>query len=372
MAIVRRAARELTGADGATFVLREGDLCHYADEDAIGPLWKGQRFPMHSCISGWAMQHRHPAVVEDIYADPRIPVSAYEPTFVRSVVMVPIRALEPVGAIGAYWSGKRLAAPGEVRLLQALADTTSVAMENVRVYAELEARVQERTADLEAFTFAVSHDLRAPIRHVSAYANILLEEHAAALDDDCSGGLREIIAAAGRMNDMVEALLGLSRTARTPVLRQPVDLAKLARDVAEECRVGAAHDVEFVVPTTIMAEGDPALLRVALQNLLGNAWKFTARRPRPHVEFGAELRPGAAPVYYVRDNGAGFDGAHAERLFGVFQRLHAQDEFPGTGVGLATVQRIVRKHDGRIWAKSTVGDGATFYFTLGDGAPAGG
>lgn len=147
--IVRTAARELTGCDGATFVLRDGDKCHYADEDAIEPLWKGSRFPMEICISGWAMLNKQPAVIPDIYVDDRIPHAAYRPTFVKSLVMVPIRQMAPVGAIGNYWANERQPSEEEIRLLQALADSTSVAMENVQVYAELEQRVRERTAALE-------------------------------------------------------------------------------------------------------------------------------------------------------------------------------------------------------------------------------
>lgn len=148
MDVVRQAARKLTGADGATFVLRDGDLCFYAEEDAISPLWKGQRFPMSMCISGWVMLNRQPAVIADIYADSRIPANAYRPTFVRSLAMVPIRTLDPVGAIGNYWAQPHHPTPAQVKVLQALADTTAVAMENVRVYAELEQRVRERTSEL--------------------------------------------------------------------------------------------------------------------------------------------------------------------------------------------------------------------------------
>jgi hypothetical protein len=147
--IVRTSARQLTGADGATFVLRDGDRCHYVDEDAIAPLWKGQKFPMSACVSGWAMLNRQPAVIPDIYTDARIPHDAYRPTFVKSLVMVPIRTLDPIGAIGNYWATPHTPTDDEVRLLQALADSTAVAMENVRVIAELEDRVKVRTAALE-------------------------------------------------------------------------------------------------------------------------------------------------------------------------------------------------------------------------------
>lgn len=147
--IVRTSARELTGCDGATFVLRDNGKCFYADEDAIAPLWKGSRFPMEICISGWAMLNRDAAVIPDIYQDPRIPHEAYRPTFVKSLVMVPIRKLDPIGAIGNYWAHERQPSEQEVSLLQALADSTSVAMENVAVYSELEQRVRDRTAELE-------------------------------------------------------------------------------------------------------------------------------------------------------------------------------------------------------------------------------
>jgi GAF domain-containing protein len=168
--VVRQAARELTGCDGATFVLRDGDRCHYADEDAIAPLWKGQRFPMNICISGWAMLNRQSAVIPDIYADPRIPHEAYRPTFVKSLVMVPIRQLDPVGAIGNYWAAAHQPTEDEIALLQALADATSVAMENVRVNSELahRARAQDdhlreldrETRDLEDLANQVGSRIR--------------------------------------------------------------------------------------------------------------------------------------------------------------------------------------------------------------------
>lgn len=153
--IVRHAARSLCGADGATFVLREHGMCYYADEDAIAPLWKGMRFPMEACISGWSMLHRQAAVIPDIYADPRVPSDAYRPTFVKSLAMVPIRSLDPIGAIGVYWATHHEATHRHVQLLQALADTTAVAMENIRIYRELEQRVRERTRELEVANDAI-------------------------------------------------------------------------------------------------------------------------------------------------------------------------------------------------------------------------
>lgn len=160
MDIVRTAARELTGADGATFVLREGDLCHYAEEDAVSPLWKGRRFELDTCISGWVMLNRQAAVIPDVYSDPRVPAAAYQPTFVKSLVMVPIRTQAPIGAIGNYWATLREPDAMEVQLLQALADTTSVALENVRVYQELEQRVEARTAELSRMVEELQQAMR--------------------------------------------------------------------------------------------------------------------------------------------------------------------------------------------------------------------
>ncbi|MEG4590193.1 diguanylate cyclase [Microcoleus sp. MOSTC5] len=159
MAIVRVAARQLTGADGATFVLRDKDQCFYADEDAIAPLWKGRRFPMSICISGWTMLNRQPTVIPDIYEDARIPHAAYQPTFVKSLAMVPIRTIDPIGAIGNYWAQPHQPTDQEVKLLQALADTTAVAIENVQVYAELEQRVRDRTAELETVNVKLTQEI---------------------------------------------------------------------------------------------------------------------------------------------------------------------------------------------------------------------
>lgn len=371
--IVRRAARQLTGADGATFVLREGDLCHYADEDAIEPLWKGLRFPLETCISGWAMLNRQAAVIEDIYNDERIPVNAYRPTFVKSLVMVPIRTIEPIGAIGNYWATPHLATPLEIQLLQALADSASIAMENVALYDGLEARVQERTrqleaanADLEAFTYSVSHDLRAPLRIIDGFSRILLEDFASVLNEEGQAHLARISGSVSKMNVLIEELLKLARLDRTPLRTSPVDLAALAREIVGG--IASEHpgrEVDLSIPEALPAVGDHGLLRIVLENLLSNAWKYSSKRPRASIEVGCQTSPEGEVVFHVRDQGAGFDPRHAGRLFGVFQRLHGEHQFPGLGIGLATVQRIVRKHGGRIWAEAAVDQGATFFFTLG-------
>lgn len=366
-AIVRRAARALTNADGATFVLREGESCFYADEDAIAPLWKGKRFPLEACISGWAMLNRTEAVIEDIYADERIPHDVYRATFVKSLVMVPIRKAEPIGAIGAYWATRRKPTDAEVKLLQALADSTSIAIENVQLYAGLEDRVRARTAELEAinhelesFAYSVSHDLRAPLRAIQGFARAVQEDAGPSLDRGSKGHLDRVIAAAARMNGLIEALLDLSRVSRAPVDRTLVDVTSVAREIASElAEREPARKVKLVIEDGLGADADPRLLRVALENLMSNAWKFTSKKDEATIEVGA-----SGGELFVRDDGAGFEMARARRLFAPFQRLCDPKEFPGTGIGLATVMRIVRRHGGDIRAESEPGKGTTFRFTL--------
>lgn len=365
--IVRRAARVLTNADGATFVLREGDCCFYADEDAIAPLWKGKRFPIEACISGWSMLNRSEAVILDIYADDRIPHDVYRATFVESLVMVPIRKQAPIGAIGAYWAHRRKQSSAEVKLLQALADSTSIAIENVQLYAELEERVSARTAELEAinqelesFSYSVSHDLRAPLRAIQGFARAVQEDAGPVLDAETRGHLDRVIGGAARMNGLIEALLELSRVSRAPVARERVDVSSVAREIAAELTErDPSRKVRLIVQDGLEVEADPRLFRAVMTNLLDNAWKFTSRNDDARIEVGAN-----DGELFVRDDGAGFEMARAARLFAPFQRLCSANEFPGTGIGLATVLRIVRRHGGDIRAESEPGKGTTFRFTL--------
>ena len=370
--IVRRAARELTGADGAAFVLKDGNCCYYADEDAISPLWKGQRFPMSCCISGWVMLNRQSTTIEDIYVDSRIPADAYRPTFVKSLLMVPIRREAPIGAIGNYWAHHHKATLEEIELLQALADTTAVALENVQVYAELEQRVKDRTRlleetnrELETFSFSVSHDLRAPLRGIRGYTAMLEEalgpDARSEMHDYCS----RITAATERTNELIDDLLRLAQVARAELRQQAIDLSDLVTKIlADLINAEPNRSVETIVPEGIWAKGDAGLIRAALENLLSNAWKYTGNTASAKIEFGVEKQADGTHAFFVRDNGDGFDMKYAERLFAPFQRLHTAKEFAGNGVGLATVQRIIHKHGGRIWPHAEKGRGATFYFTL--------
>ncbi|MBL0730273.1 ATP-binding protein [Piscinibacter sp. HJYY11] len=369
--IVRHAARQINQADGATFVLRDGDHCHYVDEDAISPLWKGLKFPLDTCISGWAMLNRQHAVVPDIYLDPRIPHDAYRPTFVKSLVMVPIRGEAPIGAIGNYWATAHEATPDEVELIQALADSTSLAFENVALVQGLESRVQHRTAELEeanreleAFSFSVSHDLRAPLRAMQGYSD-LLAELTPPLEGEAATFVQHIRHSARRMNTLIDDMLALSKLKRAEVRKRPVSIGVMARDIlASLSDTSPARKVRTAVDETLVAEADAALLRMALDNLLSNAWKYTSKRDDAFIEFFAEPQADGRLAYCVRDNGAGFDMAYAQRLFEPFRRMHTEADFPGTGVGLAIVQRVIRKHGGELWAQAAKNRGATFRFTL--------
>ncbi|TRX01160.1 PAS domain S-box protein [Candidatus Methylobacter oryzae] len=218
--------------------------------------------------------------------------------------------------------------------------------------------------ELEAFSYSVSHDLRAPLRAVDGFSRILLDEYADRLDETGRDRLRRVRAAAQRMATLIDDMLKLSRITRSELKREDVDLSALANEVIDELRrLEPNRVVQCTVQPGISAWGDARLLRIVLDNLLGNAWKFTSQQPDAHIEFGVQARSDQT-VYFVRDNGAGFDMAYAEKLFGAFQRLHDASEFPGTGIGLATAQRVIHKHGGHICAESEVGKGATFYFTL--------
>ncbi len=237
--------------------------------------------------------------------------------------------------------------------------------------AELEQRVVERTAqleaankELEAFSYFVSHDLRAPLWSISGFTQALLEDYADRLDTQGKDYLQRVRVATQRMAQLIDDLLNLSRVSRGVMFRERVDLSALARMIAAELQqMEPERQVEFVIAGGLVGNGDARLLRVVLENLLGNAWKFTKKHPRARIEFGGARHEGKA-AYLVRDDGAGFDMAYADELFGAFQRLHAMNEFEGTGIGLATVQRIIHRHGGRVWAEGAVEQGATFYFTL--------
>src|SRR6185295_4342937 len=234
--------------------------------------------------------------------------------------------------------------------------------------AELETRVLERTAELEAvnkelssFSYSVSHDLRAPLRAVDGYARMLEEDYTTRLDDEGRRLLGVIRESAGRMGQLIDDLLNFSRLGRQPMARHSVDTAGLVNDVIQEVRAQSPAKIE--IGDLPQAQGDRALLKQVWVNLIGNALKYSSKRDAARVEIGGQIE-GEENIYWVRDNGAGFDPRYAAKLFGVFQRLHSNEEFTGTGVGLAIVQRVVTRHGGRVWAEGRPGEGACFFFSL--------
>lgn len=301
-------------------------------------------------------------------------------------ISAPIRRLTAdAAALGAGQLARRTAVQSstEIGVLATVFNETAGAIERLvtdlrrtqtevrELNAHLEARVRDRTAqlaalnaELEAFSFAVSHDLRAPLRRVRGFGEALREDYGNRLDDDGRLLLERLEGCAEQMGQLIDDLLRLSRVSQAELIYGPVDLSRLAAEVAAELRqLDPGHPVTLTIAAGLTAEGDANLLRVVLQNLLANAWKFTRGRSDPYVQVGAALHDGA-PAFYVRDNGVGFDPAHAQKLFRAFQRLHDARDFEGTGIGLATVQRIVHRHGGRVWADGSVGGGATFWFTL--------
>jgi signal transduction histidine kinase len=403
--IVRSAARSLTGADGATFVLRDGTRCYYADEDAISPLWKGQRFPMSTCISGWAMLNRRPAVIEDIYVDARIPHDAYRPTFVKSLLMVPIRTLDPVGAIGNYWATHHRPTSEEIELLQALADSTAVAMENVRVYEELERRVADRTAELQARTqeleetnsairalyeeaagsfealrernahhlqvlHTLAHEVRTPLAAGQGMLRLVLREDPG-LDEgrrddlaDVGSALTEAIAVVNRQLEAAKHEAGPA-----PVRPEKIDLRDELAGVRAMFRAFVrSEDVALVVEDPddgIELVTDRALLGHVLRNLVGNALKFTDAG-EVRVSARRSPTPGMAVTLTIADTGIGIAPDDLARIFEEWQQVNgAQSRRPtGSGLGLPLVQRLVDTLGGAVRVESEPGRGSAFIVEL--------
>jgi len=230
---------------------------------------------------------------------------------------------------------------------------------------QLTSRLAAANKELEAFSYSTSHDLRAPLRSIDGFSQVLLEDYGGTLDAQGQDYLQRIRMATQRMAELIDALLDLSRVTRTEISRTPLDLTAMVHMITGDLRRREpSRAVALVVAEGLTASGDLRLLRVVLENLLGNAWKFTSKKTQARIEVGSLRQPDGVRVYFVRDNGAGFDMQYADKLFGAFQRLHRAGEFPGTGIGLATVQRIIHRHGGRIWAEAVVDQGSTFYFTL--------
>ncbi len=391
MAIVRRAARELTGADGATFVLRDDNSCYYADEDAIAPLWKGMRFPMESCVSGWAMRHSEAVIIEDIYADPRVPADAYRPTFVKSLVMVPIRTVAPVGAIGNYWARKRRASPEEVKLLAALADSTSVAMENIQLYQSLEQRVQERTTALatsqaelaakhdalvraqrqkEELAALLVHDLKSPANGIIMSCKARLRNSSLSPSD--RQYFRNIFVGAEAIHRMALNLLDITRSEDGVFAPNPMDLSvrTLLEETLEQMTPLAegrsqrlVSSLEVDPSTTLRADGE--LLHRVLQNLIDNALRHNPSGGT--VQLSARAGPDGALELRVIDEGPGIPEEQRQAIFDKYKRLEQTGEHTASirhGLGLAFCRLVVQSHGGTISVEANHPRGSVFVVRL--------
>lgn len=374
MAIVRTAARQLTGADGATFVLRDQDRCYYADEDAIAPLWKGQRFPLEACISGWAMIHRQSVAIPDIYSDSRIPADAYRPTFVKSLVMVPIRTAAPVGAIGTYWAQPHRATGDEIDLLATLANSTSIALENVQLYQELERRVEQRTADLarvqrqkDEMAALLVHDLRSPATGIMLASTLRMRRND--VSDVDRQHWQNVYSSAEAIHRMAMNLLDVMRSedgvfapqiAEVPVAHLIGQVAEQMTPLALSQGVVLATELDRA-PAAVVC--DPELVRRVLQNLIDNALRYspdggTVVIAVRGVAGDVELR--------VIDEGIGIPVEMRGAVFDKWTRIKASGArgASGRGLGLAFCRMAVEAHGGTIAIDSHQPHGTEFVVRL--------
>jgi signal transduction histidine kinase len=365
MNAVRRHARRLVAADGATFVLREGTMVHYADEDAIAPLWKGRRFPAQACISGIAMLRRESVVIEDIRADRRVPQDAYRNTFVASMVMVPIGRDAPLGAIGAYWARRHRATDREVAALEALAEAAATAVAS----ADLLARLERAVALRDEFLALAAHELNTPLAAVRLRADAVGRAWKGASGAPDLGPLH---AALARLGDTVSGLLEFSRASEEGIAlaRGPVDLAEVARTAVEGLRGRAsATDTELRLSASrpVKGEWDGGRLARAVGHLVENAVKFGRGRP---VDVSVTEDEGEARVA-VRDHGPGVAGEARERIFGKFERAAPAENVGGLGLGLWMARAIAEAHGGTVTVDGAAGEGALFTLRIPKRLPVG-
>lgn len=364
MTVVRTAARDLTEADGVTFVLREGNLVHYADENAIAPLWKGRRFPAGMCISGWAIEHRQTVVIDDIFSDPRIPTDVYRSTFVKSLAMVPIRVADPLGAIGVYWAQRHEATPREVELIEKLAATTAVALAN----AHLNAQLQEAICARDDFLAMASHELKTPLTPALAAIDLIqtLSSRGAVTPEALEPYLEMAGTALGRLQRLVNDLLEVAQLPHggLKLVRSQVDLGQLVDEVLAQ-QLGAmspgAVDVSVEVRQPVVGQWDEARIRRVVAHLVGNALKHGRGSP---VRIAVQAEGGEARLR-VQDHGPGIRPEDQERIFERFQRAASAATTAGFGLGLWLVREIVEAHGGRVSTGGSGADGgATFEVSL--------
>jgi signal transduction histidine kinase len=377
--IARNAARELTGADGATFVLREGDLCYYVDENAIGPLWKGRRFPMSSCISGWAMMNRESAVIEDIYNDPRIPADAYRTTFVKSLIMVPVRKSDPIAAIGNYWAQSHHGTPEEVALLQALADSTSIALENVKLYRDLKLALEETLAARDAlakqldlrdeFVSVSAHELKTPLTPIlvqTQFLNRVIRSHPLhnhPLEQHLTKSISVVSRQLTELTKKIDDLLDVSRIRLGQFsfeFGDDVDLGKIIHSVVEAYEAMVPGQIKVETDDELVGHWDKTRLEQLIQNLVSNAVKYGCKKP---IQISAHQKQNHVEIQ-VKDHGFGIAKEDQERIFNRFERATSMKSYGGLGLGLFIARKIAQGHGGTVQVESEPGHGSVFVVRL--------
>jgi len=372
-AIICRAARELTGSDGAAFVLREGSSVRYVAEDAIAPLWKGQRFPLECCISGWSMARAQPVVLEDVYADPRIPQVAYRSTFVQSLAMMPIGPGSPIASIGVYWARRHVASPYELELLASLASAADLALGGVRAFERArQARAEAEQANhlKDEFLATLSHELRTPLNSIVGFAEVLLRSPEAGTEGQVAQAARAIHDNALAQARLINDLLDLSRlqTGKLALERRALQLERLVESTIASLREGAADkgvELSLALPdVAVSVNADPVRIQEVVWNLVSNAIKFTPHGGRVRVSVGEDL---GLALLVVEDTGQGIAADFLPHVFEMFRQGDGRitRAHRGLGIGLALVRQLVELHDGRVEARSDgVGKGARFSVRL--------
>ncbi|MCB1190981.1 MAG: HAMP domain-containing histidine kinase [Leptospiraceae bacterium] len=367
--VVRSAARELTNADGATFVLRDENMCYYVDEDAIGPLWKGHRFPIEACISGWVMLNKKPAVIMDIFKDGRVPIDAYRPTFVKSLVMVPIRTIEPIGAIGNYWADYQMPSAEKVTLLQALADITTVSIENISIRNKLEEKLTERNQmldqlkkqkqQLEEFTHIISHNLRAPLSNLLILNDMI---HKSDFVDDKLRYLEKQGKVVNLLHETFEELVDASQVRMDfSIEKEYLDLNQSmdkAIHLLEGEIIESKANIFYDFTLTKSVHFPKKYMDSIIFNLLSNAIKYRSPDRVPNIDLRSYQQNGFVYIE-VNDNGLGIDlNKHGDKIFKLRKTFHANPQAKGFGLFITKTQ--LEAMGGDITVRSIYGQGSTF------------
>lgn len=375
--IVRTVARNIVGADGSTFVLRDGNQCYYAGEDAISPLWQGSRFDMDRCISGWVMKHKEHAVIKDIYEDIRIPIEAYRSTFVKSMVMVPIRKINPIGAIGTYWAKTQTPSEEDLAFLQALADITAVSITNIEIRNNLENLVNARTKELSeilrkekelselksTFVSMASHEFRTPLTTILSSVSLAEKYDAAEQEEHRKKHFNRIKFSVATLVDLLDDFLSLEKLQRGKINIQPESfelttcLNEVISEVSGMCKMNQniCVDSEFIHPL----ETDQKILRNILRNLLSNAIKYSSKE----IVVKSWTREDHC-IIQVIDQGIGIPKDQQEFMFSKYFRATNSQGIEGTGLGLNIVKEYTTLLSGEIKCESTENKGTTFTLTL--------